>query len=175
MFMKSRLIPNRPVIMLWLVLLSVYGCAPTKSANGASELELTGTVVSCGHLNIYQLSEDNKSYIQVIINTKKIELQKDNSWNLNEETDGVSVKYREFDDTVASKICNDIGGKRIKPITEVSANEGVISLRLSEDEWLNYKKQRRYKVDLRATGLKLLNDKTYTMSIKQATVGWLPG
>lgn len=167
--------PCLSVVWLCLVIFCTLGCASTKSTNDSSELELTGAVVSCGHMSIYQLSEDNKSYIQFIINTKKIDLLQDNSWNLADVNENITVRYRSFDESIASKLCNDIGGRRLKPVKEIEAGTGMVNLKLTEAEWQNYKQGRRYKVDLSATGLNLLNDKNYSVSIDQAAVGWLPG
>ncbi|MEO9965399.1 MAG: hypothetical protein ABJF11_06410 [Reichenbachiella sp.] len=161
-------------VFLFVCASITLSCASSKTS-GTDDQFLTGSVVSCSHLNIYQLSTDNKSYIQVIINSKKIELKQENSWDLAENNPNVTVRMREFEQDIASALCSDIGGKKSKPQAEYSAAGGKLILVMSDVDWQNYQKGMRYKVDLNATTIKLKEDKTYGLNITQASVGWMPG
>lgn len=159
---------------LFFLIYSFAGCATTKSSM-ADDLLLSGSVISCGHMNVYQLSEDNKSYIQIIINTTKIALNQENTWDLTSVNEHITVTFKQYQDDVSNRLCNDIAGKRIKPFQTVEVKSGILVLTMTDLDWQQYKKGTRFKVDLNAKGLVLDEDKTYALKINQTPVGWLPG
>ncbi|MEO9805661.1 MAG: hypothetical protein ABJF04_20555 [Reichenbachiella sp.] len=160
--------------LLGAFIIMCNSCA-TRSTVDSSEVYLKGPVVSCGHLTIYQVSEDNKSYIQIIIDTEKIELDRENIWTIPSDNAYVTVRLRKFEEEIVSRLCNDVNVRRNKPAIALLATLGTLTLSMTEAEWINYKKGKRYKVDLKSPGMKFDDESTYGLNISQATVGWLPG
>ncbi|UXX80922.1 hypothetical protein N7E81_07395 [Reichenbachiella carrageenanivorans] len=157
------------------ILFSQTNCATRSTMSASEDLFLTGSVISCSHLVIYQLSEDNKSYIQVYIDTKKVTLESTNHWDLSQETDGVIVRLRKFDQDISTTLCNDVI-RRIKTNQEeFVATAGVLQLTLTDGQWQEYQAGGRYKADITAQGLDFNQTNTYQVLINQASVGWLPG
>lgn len=173
--MKQQIKLNLSLCLLLTALTLINTGCVTSNIGSTSDVFFNGPIVSCGHLIIYQLSEDNKSYLQVIINTKKVELHQENIWSISSENDNITVRFRQFEEEIVTRLCNDVGGKKSKPTMEVIASMGKLKLNLTEADWKNYKNGIRYKVDINASGLKFNNDSSYALSISQATVGWLPG
>lgn len=157
------------------VLFSQTNCVTSSTMSASEDIFFTGSVVSCSHLVIYQLSEDNQSYIQVYIDTDQVTLESTNRWDLSQQTDGVIVRLRTFDQDISTTLCNDVI-RRIKTNQEeFVASAGVLQLTLTDEQWQGYQAGRRYKVDVTAQGLDFNQTNTYQILINQASVGWLPG
>lgn len=172
------MIKKLPVILplqVSFLLILILGCVPGKNSR-SDDLAFKGPVVSCGHLVVYQLSEDHKSYIQLIVDTNEIVLGQENTWYIKPENLNVRVRFRQFEEDISSSLCNDIASnKRSKPPKEAMGLAGKISLTMTTSDWQKYKKGTGYKVDINAKGLKFNEEKTYSLNIYRTLVGWLPG
>lgn len=173
--MKHILAASLLLGVFFSFLLITSGCATRSSMTAMEDVFLKGSTVSCSQLVIYQLSEDNKTYIQVFIDTKKVKLSKENVWNLSIPSEGVEVSKRAFVSDVSATLCNDIRLTKPDQVSNEQAISGEIKLTLNELEWQNYQAGRRFKVDLLGTQINFDEKSKFGLQIESASVGWLPG
>ena len=163
----------RPVFILFLVL---SACTPPPSQDPELNFgPFTGATASCGHLQIFVLTQSGTGYLRIFMDDQAYQLKQENTFNL--EEDILSVEYIEFDQDISHTLCNDVMTfRRPKELQRVPAGSGVVRIAMGPGDLELYRKGVTYRVNVVLTDV-LIDGLAEPLSfrLEGMAVGWLPG
>ena len=155
-----------------LTIISITACSVSKSTT--SMHPYNGGSVGCGNFIAYQLTEDNKEYVSVVLDVTSIELSRMQVYAIG-KADVVRVKRKKFDGPINSSLCNDVMMPKPKELLEEAALEGIVEVYVDIEEKEKAERKEPYKVTI---VLKKVVFETMTIDylrLENINVGWLPG
>ncbi|MEQ9405549.1 MAG: hypothetical protein RIM99_18315 [Cyclobacteriaceae bacterium] len=156
-----------------LLTLLITSCTVSQKTNAINPF--SGDQVGCGNFIVYKLSEDGTQYISVALNAGSIELERSQTYNIQNSNDLLEVTWRQFEGDVSSSLCNDLRTKRPEESINLVSGSGTVNVRLSEEELEKARKGEAYKATLTLRKIVFEGLTVDYLQIENITVGWLPG
>lgn len=147
-------------------------CAVNKSTKTMHPY--SGGSVGCGNFIVYKLTEDNTEFVSVVLDVNSIELEPSQAYAIG-KADVVKVTRKKYAGAIGATLCNDVMVEKPRELLEEIAREGIVEIRVSEDERKKAEKKEAYKATVILKNVVFETMTIDYLRLENINVGWLPG
>jgi len=160
------------LLIIFLIFQLGFSGSVAPAPNGSGKL--SGPVISCGHLSVYQLSRDGKSGVHIFIDTNEYILEQENRFDISQYYPGVEITFKKFDTDMSRRLCTEGQAYYTGDVKEKKGKSGILLISMSDKEWKYYSEGKSYAIDIQGTQLNFPGAGKISLSISKALVGWEP-
>ncbi len=133
-----------------------------------------GGQLGCGNFVVYKLTEDEKAYISVSYVASAYQFKETQSFEIS-VGGGVKVRWKKFEESIRSSLCNDVRTVNLRPTLDQTAESGSVEVRIDQNSLSMAEDDKPYEVTLVLKNIVFDGLVVDYLQIENVTVGWMPG